>query len=41
MFWAKFVQQIRTHILCSVIIHENGAHLWDNVNKKLVEADRS
>jgi hypothetical protein len=32
-FRTKFLEQIRAHILCSVIIHENRAQLWDNMGK--------
>jgi len=36
MFQTKFVQKIKTHILCSVMFFRKSYHLWDNVEKPLL-----
>jgi hypothetical protein len=33
MFWAKVVDKIKTHILCSVTFFRKSYRLWDNVEK--------
>ena len=33
MFQTKFVQKIKTHILCSVAFFRKSYRLWDNVEK--------
>ena len=38
MFQAKFVQKIKTHILCSVILSLKSCHLRDNVETKYCTA---
>jgi len=35
MFQTKVVDQIKTHILCSVTFSPKSCHLWDNVGKIL------
>ena len=33
MFWTKFVEKIKTHILYSILFPPKLCHLWDNVEK--------
>jgi len=33
MFQTKFVQKIKTHILCSVTFFRKSCRLWDNAKK--------
>jgi len=33
MFHTKFVEKIKTHILCSVFFFRKSCSLWDNVGK--------
>jgi hypothetical protein len=33
MFQTKFVEKIKTHIVCSVIIFRKSCRLWENVEK--------
>jgi len=35
MFQTKFVEKIKTHILCSVTFYRKSYRLWDNVGKIL------
>ena len=33
MFYVRIVDEIKTHILCSVTFFRKLCHLWDNVEK--------
>jgi len=39
MFRTKVVQEINTHILCSVTFFKNRAFFWDNVENIVGRAD--
>jgi len=40
MFQAKVLEEIKTHILCSVTFSRKLQRLWDNGGKNMVRADR-
>ena len=33
IFWIKFLEKIKTHILCTVTVFRKSCRLWDNVDK--------
>jgi hypothetical protein len=33
MFQIKFIDKIKTHVLCSVTLFRKSFHLWENVDK--------
>jgi hypothetical protein len=33
MLWSKVIEEIKTHILCSVTFSRKSRRLWDNVEK--------
>jgi len=39
IFQTNLVEQIKTHILCSVTFFRKSCHVWDNVEKNVVEPD--
>ena len=41
MFQGKHAEKIRTHVLCSVIPPPENSAVYENVEEKFVEIDRS